>query len=255
MIAPALLFRDDWLVAVDKPAGLLVHRSEVDRRETRFAVQLVRDRIGQPVWPVHRLDRGTSGVLLFALSAEIAAALGRAFEGDAIQKRYVALVRGWPEEAGLVDHALARLGDGSVRDASRAPQPAVTHYRRLARLELGVPDERHATSRYALVELRPETGRRHQLRRHLKHIAHPIVGDATYGKGRLNRALAALLGVTRLWLHAHALGFAHPVTGEDLRLEAPLGDEWQRLFALGTWCEPPPQPMRMSPVGAACSRS
>jgi tRNA pseudouridine65 synthase len=236
--APAIVFRDEWLVAVDKPPGLLVHRSEVDRRETRFAVQLVRDRLGCPVWPAHRLDRGTSGVLLFALSVEIAAALGRAFEAGTVAKRYVALVRGWPDEQGVIDHPLAVLDDDSARVADREPQPAVTHYSRLARLELDLPDDRHPTSRYALLALEPETGRRHQLRRHLKHIAHPIVGDATYGTGRLNRAFAERVGVTRLWLHAQSLALAHPVTQVPLEIDAPLTEDWQRLLELPGWIDP-----------------
>ena len=238
MNAPTIVHRDEWLVAVDKPPGLLVHRSDVDRRETRFAVQLVRDTLGCPVWPAHRLDRGTSGVLLFALSAVAAATLGRAFESGAVAKRYVALVRGWPDSQGVIDHPLAVLDDDSARVADREPQLAVTHYSRLARLELDLPDDRHPTSRYALVELSPETGRRHQLRRHLKHIAHPIVGDATYGKGPRNRALAARVGVTRLWLHARSLSFAHPETGEPLTIQAPLGEDWQRLLALPGWIDP-----------------
>jgi tRNA pseudouridine65 synthase len=237
--APAVVYRDEWLVAVDKPPGLLVHRSEVDRHETRFAVQLVRDRIGQPVWPVHRLDRGTSGVLLFALSAEVAGALGRAFETDAVTKCYLALVRGWPEASGIIDHPLRPLDDDSAPNFDRAPQDAVTRYERLARLELGAPDDRHPTSRYALVALHPASGRRHQLRRHLKHIAHPIIGDATYGKGRHNRAIAARTGATRLWLHASTLALAHPVTGHAVVLEAPPGAEWQRLFALPGWIDDP----------------
>lgn len=242
MVAPAIVYRDAWLVAVDKPPGLLVHRSDVDRRETRFAVQVVRDRLGCPVWPAHRLDRGTSGVLLFALSAEIAAALGRAFESGAVAKRYATLVRGWPDERGVIDHPLAVLDDRSARVEDREPQPAVTHYSRLARLELDVPDDRHPTSRYALVELSPATGRRHQLRRHLKHIAHPILGDATYGKGRLNRTFAERVGVTRLWLHAHSLALAHPVTGAPLTIEAPLNEDWQRLLALPGWLDPVSRP-------------
>jgi tRNA pseudouridine65 synthase len=235
MTAPAIVFRDEWLVAVDKPAGLLVHRSEVDRRETRFAVQLVRDSLGQRVWPVHRLDRGTSGVLLFALSADVASVLGRTFASDALQKHYVALVRGWPDASGLIDHPLAALDDASRAMPDREAQPAITRYTRLARLEVEAPDGRHATSRYALLALAPQTGHRHQLRRHLKHIAHPIVGDATYGKGPHNRAMAARVGVTRLWLHARSLALAHPVTGTRVVLEAPLGPDWQRLFALSGW--------------------
>jgi tRNA pseudouridine65 synthase len=120
----------------------------------------------------------------------------------------------------------------------REPQPAVTRFTRLARLEVEAPDGRHATSRYALLELAPQTGRRHQLRRHLKHAAHPIVGDATYGKGPHNRAMAARIGVTRLWLHARSLAIAHPVTGAHLTLEAPLSPDWQRLFVLPGWLDP-----------------
>lgn len=242
MTAPAVVYRDDWLVAVDKPPGLLVHRSDVDRRETRFAVQLVRDALGCPVWPAHRLDRGTSGVLLFALSAEVAATLGRAFESGVVAKRYAALVRGWPEAEGVIDHPLAVLDDDSARIAGREPQPAVTKYSRLARLELDLPDDRYPTSRYALLELAPDTGRRHQLRRHLKHIAHPIVGDATYGKGRLNRAFAERMGATRLWLHAQSLSLAHPVTGVPLTIEAAPSDGWQRLFTLPGWLDPVSRP-------------
>jgi tRNA pseudouridine65 synthase len=242
MTFPAIVYRDEWLVAVDKPPGLLVHRSDVDRRETRFAVQLVRDTLGCPVWPAHRLDRGTSGVLLFALSADVAATLGRAFESGAVAKRYVALVRGWPDAQGVIDHPLAVLDYDSARIADREPQPAVTKYSRLARLELDLPDDRHPTSRYALLELDPDTGRRHQLRRHLKHIAHPIVGDATYGKGRVNRAFAAQVGVARLWLHAQSLSLAHPVTGAPLTIDAPLNEDWQRLLALPGWLDPVSRP-------------
>lgn len=235
MTAPAILFRDDWLVAVDKPPGMLVHRSDIARAERRFALQLVRDSIGRQVWPVHRLDRGTSGVLLFALSAEIAAAVGRAFESDAVDKSYLALVRGWPDAHGVIDHPLARLREDGARDPDREPQPAATQYTRLARLEIDAPDGPHATSRYALLELRPRTGRRHQLRRHLKHAAHPIIGDATYGKGRHNRLLAAMLGTTRLWLHARVLALSHPVTAARIVIEAPPGPEWRRVRELPGW--------------------
>jgi tRNA pseudouridine65 synthase len=223
-----ILYQDDYLVAVDKPPGLLVHRTGLDAGETQFALQLLRDQLGRPVWPVHRLDKGTSGVLLFALDAETARALGQAFEApDAVHKTYVAVVRGWPPEAGLIDHPLRRMED-DARAGRLEVQDARTRYRTLERYELPLPQASFPTTRCARVELQPLTGRRHQLRRHLKHIAHPIIGDATHGKGALNRGVAALLGVQRLWLHARALALPHPTSGHTLRIDAPVGPEWAR---------------------------
>ncbi|MEY5100286.1 MAG: tRNA pseudouridine synthase [Pseudomonadota bacterium] len=222
-----ILYRDDYLVSVDKPPGLLVHRSGLDAGETRFALQLLRDQLGQPVWPVHRLDKGTSGVLLFALDADTARRLGLAFErGEAMRKTYRAIVRGWPPESGVIDHPLRRMPD-DMRFEREEVQDALTHYRTLERYELPLAQGAFATTRCALVELQPVTGRRHQLRRHMKHISHPIIGDATHGKGALNRALAGLLGLQRLWLHAARLELRHPVTGAPLLIEAGPGPEWE----------------------------
>lgn len=223
-----ILYRDDYLVSVAKPPGLLVHRTGLDAGETRFALQLLRDQIGRPVWPVHRLDKGTSGVLLFALDAATARAMGLAFErGEAMRKSYRAVIRGWPDAAGTIAHPLKRMPD-DMRTEREEIQHALTHYRLLERYELALAQGDFASTRCALVELQPVTGRRHQLRRHMKHIAHPIIGDATHGKGPLNRALAELLGLQRLWLHAGRLELAHPVTGQPLVIEAPLGEEWAR---------------------------
>lgn len=227
-----ILYRDDYLVSVDKPSGLLVHRTGLDAGETRFALQLLRDQIGRPVWPVHRLDKGTSGVLLFALDADTARALGLAFErGEAMRKTYRAVVRGWPAEAGVIDHPLRRMPD-DMRTGREEIQDALTHYRTLERYELPLAQGQFASTRCALVELQPVTGRRHQLRRHMKHIAHPIIGDATHGKGPLNRALADLLGLQRLWLHAGRLELRHPISGQDVVIEALPEAEWQRWCAM-----------------------
>ena len=221
------MYQDDDLVAIDKPAGLLVHRTGLDAGETQFAVQRLRDQIGRAVWPVHRLDKGTSGVLLFALNARTTSAACSLFESDDVTKTYRTVVRGWPPDAGLIDHPLRRLPD-DLRATARAldVQPARTRFRTLARCALPLPYGDHSDTRCALLALEPLTGRRHQLRRHCKHMAHPIIGDATHGKGPLNRALAAWLGVQRLWLHAVTLELPHPVTGMPLRLCAPVGDEW-----------------------------
>jgi tRNA pseudouridine65 synthase len=224
-----ILYRDEHLIAIHKPAGLLVHRTALDRHETRFAVQLLRDQIGQHVWPVHRLDRGTSGVLLFALDATSLRGAAAQFENGTVEKEYRAVVRGWPDAAGEIDHPLPRILENTDRghpDALNAPQAARTCYQRLACCELPLPDGRFATSRYALLALQPETGRRHQIRRHLKHIAHPIIGDATYGKGPHNRSIAALSGHMRLLLACTGLQLRHPQHGEVLDIRSELADDF-----------------------------
>lgn len=222
-----ILYADDYLVCIDKPPGLLVHRTGLDAGETRFAVQLLRDQIGRPVWPVHRLDKGTSGVLLFALDRDTARLLHSAFEAHdpTLQKTYHAMVRGWPADRGSIDHPLKRLPD-DMRHERAEIQTALTHYRCLAHHELPLPQGAFSSMRCALVELHPVTGRRHQLRRHLKHIAHPIIGDATHGKGPLNRAVADLLGMQRLWLHASGLQLQHPISQQRLAIHAPLATTW-----------------------------
>lgn len=214
-----ILWRDDHLVAVYKPAGWLVHRTGLDAGETRFIMQTLRDQIGQHVYPVHRLDKGTCGVLVMALHPAAARALSLAFEQHSVHKRYLALVRGWAPESAEVDHPLRP--DDAPPDAP--VQDAHTTLRRLARAEVGASaDPRFATTRASLVEALPTTGRRHQIRRHLKHIAHPILGDATHGKGPLNRWWAERLGQQRLWLHAWHLSLPHPVRGERLELASGL---------------------------------
>jgi len=231
-----ILYRDDWLIAVHKPPGLLVHRSVLDRHETRFALQILRDQIGLPVFPVHRLDKGTSGVLLFALDRDVGRVLGSRFEAGEVEKRYLAVVRGHPQEAGVVDHPLIPLADDHAGLArGRRPQAAVTRYRCLARVELPYRVDRYPTSRYALVELMPLTGRRHQLRRHMKHIAHPIIGDATHGKGSHNRLFQELFGCRRLLLAAMELRLRHPVSDEPLTLRAPPAEDFADVLVRLGW--------------------
>ena len=237
-----ILYRDEHIVVIDKPPGLLVHRSEIDRHETRFAIQILRDQIGQRVWPAHRLDRGTSGVLLFGLNPEITSRLSRQFEAGTVAKRYWAVVRGHPPTEGSIDHALSRQRDAYEfqGDAcSQEAQPATTRYRTLATTELPITIDRYPCSRYALVELEPVTGRRHQLRRHLKHISHPIIGDATYGKGRHNRYFAEHLACRRLLLACIELGFEHPVTGQRLQVKAPVSGEFAATLARLGWLAAP----------------
>ena len=223
-----ILHADAALIVIDKPAGLLVHRSPLDAHETRSAAELLRTQLGEPVWLLHRLDKATSGVLAFARSAEVATALGEAFMSGRVHKRYLALVRGWPPVEGEIDYPLAR--DPELPSAGQTRLPAVTRYRRLATFEWPFPDGLHATSRYALMDIEPLSGRRHQIRRHFKHIAHPLVGDTTHGKSAHNRAVAAWLGSARLWLHARRLELPG-IDGGPMRLiESAPGDEWAPLL-------------------------
>jgi tRNA pseudouridine65 synthase len=234
----AILYRDDCLVAVHKPSGLLVHRSEIDRHETRFALQIVRNQIGRRVWATHRLDKGTSGVLLFALDPDNARLVGRQFENGEVDKRYLAVVRGHPPEEGSIDHPLSRQRDDYEFVGERSSieaQPALTRFRRLATAELPYQVDRYPSSRYALLELEPLTGRRHQIRRHLKHISHPIIGDATYGKGRHNRLFTELFGSRRLLLACTRLALRHPGSNEVLTIEAPPSEDFSAVSAQLGW--------------------
>jgi tRNA pseudouridine65 synthase len=202
-----LLFVDEHVVVADKPSGLLVHRGWGN--DDDVALFRVRDRLGARVYPIHRLDRGTSGALVFARTREAAAALGRSFEARRTEKRYLALVRGVPPEAGSIDHAIPRSEDG--------PRvPALTHYRRLA----ASPVER-----CSLVLAMPETGRLHQVRRHLRHVSHPLLGDVKYGSGELNRHYRACYGLHRLALHAASIRFEHPASGCPLAVTAPIPED------------------------------
>jgi tRNA pseudouridine65 synthase len=236
----AVLHRDTQLLAVHKPAGLLVHRSALDAHADDDVVTRLRAQLGAPVWPVHRLDKGTSGVLLLALDvdsarrlgAQFAATAGAAVDADKPDKRYLALVRGWPAAEGEIDQPLAR--DPELPSAGQPRLAACTRWQVLQRLQWPIAtDGRHADTRLALVSVQPLTGRRHQIRRHFKALAHPLIGDATHGKGPLNRAVAAHLGLQRLWLHALSLTLPHPASGQALTLRAEPGPEWAWLRSGG----------------------
>jgi tRNA pseudouridine65 synthase len=216
-----ILFRDRWLCAIDKPCGLMVHRTSLGDDRV-FALQLLRDQLGQRVWPLHRLDRATSGVLLFALDGDTAAAVGQQIMERRLGKRYLAVVRGFTDPSGRIDHPLD-TGD------HRADQAAVTDYRRLATMELPEPVGRYPVARYSLVEVQPRSGRTHQIRRHFKHLFHPLIGDTTYGEGRHNRLFRRRFGCHRLLLHAVELKLAHPWTRQDLAVRAPTEGSFRRI--------------------------
>lgn len=218
-----LLYSDEDFVAINKPSGLLVHRTQLDALATEFALQLLRDQLGREVFPCHRLDRPTSGVLLFALHRDALRAAQHEFEARRVGKTYHALVRGWPGDAGLIDYPL------QLEDKPSVTQDAQTEYRCLQRFEYPQPIGNYPAARFALLELSPRTGRKHQLRRHLAHLRHPILGDSRHGDGKQNQYLRAQLGGQRLLLHASALRL-NP--GSPIQAEAPLPPDFQAVLQL-----------------------
>lgn len=238
-----IVYQDEHLVAVNKPSGLLVHRSAIDRHETRFALQLLRDQLGQHVYPVHRLDKPTSGVLVFALSAAVARQLGDYFYRQRVEKTYLAVVRGNAPQSGIIDHPLREEQDacmpGTVKK-DKQPQSAITHFRCLANRELPIAIDKYPTSRYSLVVCHPRTGRKHQIRRHLKHINHPIIGDAKHGKSLHNHFFRETLAVNRLLLANTELIFPHPCSQQPLHLRARLDATFSRLLTRLDWVDAVP---------------
>lgn len=225
-LALSVLHFDEHLAVVDKPAGLMVHDSALARGETDFAADRLRQQFGRPVFLVHRLDRATSGCLLLAFDRDSASTLGRTLMSQEFEKTYWAICRGWPAGAEFtVDHDL----DGGPGKPQK--KPAITHFRRLATAEIDMPSGGFPTSRYALVEARPQTGRFRQIRRHLKHLSHHLIGDTSHGDGRHNRAFR-MMGVHRMLLHARSLAFAHPATGSRLVVEAPVDAQFAKALAL-----------------------
>ncbi len=233
-----ILYQDDDLVAVNKPAGVLVHRSWLDKHETLFVMTTLRDMLGQHVFPIHRLDRPTSGVLLFAKSSHVARSLSAQFEKHTVQKSYLAVVRGYLLGEGRIDYPLKvkldKIADKFAK-TDKAPESAITHYTSLATAELPfVSTPRYATSRYSLVKLTPMTGRKHQLRRHMTHLFHPIIGDTTHGDTAQNKAVWHFTGVSRLLLHAHHLTF-DGMSGQRIQVVAPIDDDFNGVMERFGW--------------------
>lgn len=225
-----ILHLDEECVAVNKPPDLLVHRSFVATREKENVVRTLSRQLGQRVFTVHRLDRATSGVLIFGLNAEAARSLTTQFERRKVQKTYVAIVRGYTDDSGTIDRPLKepydRIATAAETDADKPAQEAVTHYETLARSELPLSAGRYPTSRYSFVRVTPHTGRRHQIRRHFKHTAHPIVGDIKHGDNHVNQLIEREFGIRRLLLVASELSIKHPKTDELMRLSAESGSDF-----------------------------
>lgn len=225
-----ILYQDDALIAVNKPANLAVHRSKMVRNADEFLIDLLREQVGDNVYLAHRLDRATSGVLLVARSKEVVAALGEQFMTRTIHKQYLVVVRGWPEPGEeLIDYPLPGSRETGPRREAR------THYRRLATIEVPIELGRYPAQRYALVLAEPESGRFRQIRKHLAHIHHPVIGDCQHGRGDHNRLYKQHFGCHRMLLHAWRVDFTHPVSGAPMRIEAPLDVAYANLLARFDW--------------------
>jgi len=201
-------------------------------------MHIVRDQLGQWVYPFHRLDKPTSGVLLFALDQETARRMTQSFTDGTIAKSYLAVVRGFTKEGERIDHPLKEIADkmtGQRAERDRPGKEAVTEYRRLAAVELPHPVGRYATARYSLIKASPLTGRNHQIRRHLKHIFHPVIGDTAYGDGNHNDFFRKQFDCHRMLLHARELAFIHPYGNRKLTIEAPLDDAFSALLPVLQW--------------------
>ncbi len=277
-----IIYQDNDLVAINKPAGLLVHKSAMDRHETQFALQMTRNQIGQRVFPVHRLDKPTSGLLLFALNPAAARKLSLQFQENQVKKTYLAVVRGYLQGTGTIDHPLKNIkrgrakhqfsgyksracmnsprsngqGDELIPDTEntspfqknlkvlkkdsaglqeRPKQRAVTDYAGVATVELPVCVDKYPSSRYSLVALCPGTGRRHQLRRHMKHLSHPIIGDTIYGKSCHNDFFKNQFQCRGLLLCALSIRFIHPVTEREMVLRAMPDTGFQQIMVRLGW--------------------
>ena len=217
-----IIFQDQDIVVINKPHGLLVHQSPIARDAEEFALQMLRDQIGQNVWPAHRLDRKTSGLLLFALNPQTNSLLQALFRENQITKKYLALVRGFTPDEMDIDYPLMKE-NGQI-------QEAFTHFKTLAKAEIEVAFGKHNTSRYSLVEACPQTGRMHQLRKHFAHIHHPIIGDRPHGCNKQNKLFKENWQMDKMLLHASVLIFIHPITQEKLHLKAQIHAEFTRML-------------------------
>ena len=217
-----ILYEDDHYVAINKPCRILVHRSAISEDKV-FVLQLLRDQLGQKIYPIHRLDRATSGVLMFGKTSEAASLLGKQMQEQLVKKTYLAIIRGYVEAQGTIDYPLAPEPD-------KPKQEAITHYKRLQQSEMPFSVGRYPTSRYSLVEVTLETGRRHQIRRHFSHLRHPIINDRRHGDVKHNKYFEKTIGTERLLLHAHKMKFYHPMREEIVEVVAPLDGDFEGMI-------------------------
>jgi len=216
-----IIYQDDVLIAINKPHGLLVHRSRIAADVTDFALQILRDQIGKRVFPIHRIDRKTSGVLLFGLNNEIVKLVQQEFLNFQIEKKYMAIVRGFFPNKIEVNYPL-------TNDRNKT-QEAITFFQKIKQTELDIPFGKHLTSRYSFIEAFPKTGRQHQIRKHLNHLRHPIIGDRPHGCNKQNKLFKEKWNFTTMLLHAKELKFHHPILKKELHLSANFSPEFLQM--------------------------
>lgn len=217
-----ILYMDDDVVAINKPPGLLVHRTRMANDATEFAMQILRNQLGRHVFTLHRLDRKTSGILIFGLRREVAQAFQEIFVHHDIQKDYVALVRGHVDGPISCERTL-KDDQGHLKDAC-------THITPISTSTIDLPTSRYTQSRYSLVSARPTTGRFHQIRRHLSGLNHPVLGDRPHGCSEQNRLLLDRFDLKQMMLHAKSVTFTQPFTQEEVSIKADCFPEMKRMM-------------------------
>ncbi len=224
-----VLFEDDYCIIVNKPNNILVHHSYYSRNITDDSLlQLLTKQFNCKHYPVHRLDRKTSGVILLAKDKSNVNLFQDLFIQQAITKKYLALARGYCQDIGKIDTPIKNPDTGVYKDA-------LTCYHTLHKIELNIPVKPYKTCRYSLLSLEPKTGRMHQLRKHLNKISHPIIGDHKYGNRHHNKMFADKFEIDNLYLHAHSLSFVHPFKGEPINVSAPIPYFWSSFITLANW--------------------
>lgn len=228
-----IVFEDDYLICVHKPNNMLVHHARHSRNvsDEVSLLQLIEEEKGLKVYPIHRLDRKTSGIILLAKETQFISKFQDLFTADEIQKTYYGVVRGFSPDTKVIDSPV------KGRDAN-VHKEALTHLKTLEQVLLDIPVKPYDSSRYSLVELSPKTGRMHQLRVHSNKISHPLIGDTKYGDKNHDMMFDEKFGWKNMFLHAGKLEFKHPFTSEELTLKAPFPKDWITLFAEFKWKNP-----------------
>lgn len=220
------VYEDEWLKVVNKPSNLIVHHSKYARNldETSLC-QLINENTesGNGIHPIHRLDRKTSGLIIFAKDKTVIPLFQNLFDQHNIQKTYIALVRGFVDDEGKLDFPIRADEDTIYKDAE-------THYKKIHQFELDIPVPPYSTARYSILKLCPKTGRMHQLRKHMNKFSHPIIGDPKYGNRHHNHMFIDRIGVSNLFLHAKSLAFIHPKTQKKIIINADFPDFWKETF-------------------------
>lgn len=219
-----IIYQDPYLVAVNKPHNIPVHKSKMSRNKSAFVLPQLRNQISQHVYPINRLDSKTGGVVLFALSGEICGMVQKQFMEHTVQKEYVAVVRGYVSAQGHIDYDLT--------NPDNKTQSAITDYQLLQTVEVNIPFGKHPTSRYSLVQIQPKTGRYHQIRKHFAHLRHPIIADRPHGCNKQNKLFKNQFKHTTMLLHCSGLKFTHPISGEAIQLYANLHSDFKNALQI-----------------------